>query len=67
MISDLIRNQSVSITSIKEISIFLTKILRHVAEIIRDITFIISEIHMLIVVQARLISSSDTKNMCSKK
>ena len=68
MISDLIRNQSVSITSIKEILIFLMKMLRHVTEIIRNIVFVISEIYILvIVVQARLISSLNTKNMCSRR
>ena len=55
--------------SIEEILIFLTKTLRHIAKIVRDVAFIISEICMLviIVVQTRLISSSDTKNMCSKR
>ena len=44
------------------------KTLRHVTEIIRSITFVISEIYMLvIIIQARLISSSNTKNMCSRK
>ena len=69
MISDLMRSQSISIMSIEEISIFLVKMFKHVTEIVRNVTFIISEICMLviIVIQARLISSSDTKNMCSKK
>ena len=66
MISDQIRNQLISITNIKEISIFLTEILRHITEIVKNIIFIISEICMLIIVQARLISSSDIKNMYNK-
>ena len=45
------------------------KILRHITEIIRNITFIILEICMLviIIIQTRLISSSDIKNTCNKR
>ncbi len=67
MISNSIRSQLINIMNIEEIFIFLMKIFKHIAEIIENIAFIISEIHMLIIIQARLVSSLNTKNTYSKK